>query len=149
MHIDKRRILFVEDSEEDFLIMKKAFKINNLEKFVFRVNTGDKGLDYLLNQGNYSNKDEYYKPELIILDLNLPGLDGRELLKLIKNTPDLKKIPVVILTTSGDQQDIEDCYSSGANTYLKKPVEFDGFIQLIKQLKDYWFGIAILPRIIT
>lgn len=144
----EKRILFIEDSEEDYLIANRAFKINKLDHYIFRVNTGDKGLDYLLNKGEFTDLDKYYKPELIILDLNLPGMDGRELLKLIKQSSGLKKIPVVIFTTSGDLQDIENCYLEGANTYLKKPIDFSGFVDSVKSLKNYWFGVAVLPEVI-
>ena len=76
----------------------------------------------------------------------MPGLDGRKTLEIIKRTPELKRIPVVILTTSDDERDVSACYEMGANTYIQKPVDFDGLIAAIKQLKEYWFEIALLPK---
>jgi two-component system response regulator len=83
---------------------------------------------------------------LILLDLNLPGTDGREVLGEIKQDEGLKRIPVLVLTTSTDERDIDKCYQMGANSYVKKPVDLDGFMTSIQRLKDYWFGVAILPR---
>ena len=83
---------------------------------------------------------------MILLDLNLPGTDGREVLEDIKGDAELQSIPVVVLTTSSDERDIEACYQAGANSYVQKPVNLDGFIEAIRRLKDYWLEIAILPR---
>ena len=83
---------------------------------------------------------------LILLDLNMPGLDGRKTLEIIKQNQALKKIPVVILTTSDDERDVKACYELGANTYVQKPVDFDGLIAAVKRLKQYWFEIALLPK---
>jgi two-component system response regulator len=86
------------------------------------------------------------KPGIILLDLNMPGLDGRKTLEIIKRTQQLRSIPVVILTTSNDERDVQACYDLGANTYIQKPVDFDGLISAIKRLKEYWFEIALLPK---
>jgi two-component system response regulator len=88
------------------------------------------------------------RPAIILLDLNMPGTDGRTALKEIKTDPKLKDIPVVVLTTSNDHIDIDACYEDGANTYIHKPVDLDGFFSAIKQLKEYWFEVAILPKTI-
>jgi two-component system response regulator len=85
------------------------------------------------------------KPGLILLDLNMPGLDGRKTLQAIKSNLHWRKIPVVILTTSDDERDIEGCYALGANTYVQKPVDLDGLFSAVQRLKEYWFEIAILP----
>src|SRR5205085_1085086 len=94
----------------------------------------------------YLRDKDKSKPGLILLDLNMPGLDGRRILEIIKRHECLKKIPIVILTTSDDERDIQSCYTLGANTYIQKPVDFDGLILAIKQLKEYWFEIALLPK---
>jgi two-component system response regulator len=83
---------------------------------------------------------------VILLDLNLPGTDGREVLEEIKRDADLTRIPVIVLTTSSDQRDIDRCYQAGANTYIQKPVDLESFFRAIAQLKEYWFEIAALPR---
>ncbi|MBS1212917.1 MAG: response regulator, partial [Proteobacteria bacterium] len=85
-------------------------------------------------------------PIVILLDLNLPGTDGREVLAEIKQDERLRQIPVVVLTTSSDERDIERCYQMGANSYIKKPVDLEGFMRAIQLLKDYWFEIVILPK---
>ncbi len=85
-------------------------------------------------------------PSVILLDLNLPGTDGREVLAEIKKADHLKSIPVIVLTTSTDDRDIQGCYRMGANSYVKKPVDLEGFMQSIQRLKDYWFEVVILPK---
>ncbi|MCE3232209.1 MAG: response regulator [Rickettsiaceae bacterium] len=132
-------ILIVEDSEDDFDATRRAFTKANLLNPIEHAVSGDKALEYLKNEGNC-------KPGLILLDLNMPGLDGRMTLEIIKQHRNLKKIPVVILTTSDDERDVKACYELGANTYIQKPVDFDGLICAIKQLKEYWFEIALLPK---
>src|SRR6202012_1007559 len=92
------------------------------------------------------NTERALRPGLVLLDLNMPGQDGRKTLEIIKRSPELKKIPVIILTTSDDERDVKACYELGANTYIQKPVDFDGLIAAIRRLKEYWFEIALLPK---
>lgn len=132
-------ILIVEDSEDDYDATKRAFSKANLRNPIHRAASGEEALKYL-QQG------EACHPGIILLDLNMPGLDGRQTLKLIKQNPALKQIPVVVLTTSDDERDVKGCYELGANTYIQKPVDFDGLIAAIKQLKEYWFEFALLPK---
>ena len=82
---------------------------------------------------------------MILLDLNLPGTDGREVLEEVKSDPDLRTIPVIVLTTSTDERDIHKCYSEGANSYVQKPVDFEGFLQAVRRLNDFWFELVIFP----
>lgn len=133
-------ILIVEDSEDDFDATKRAFDKANLRNPIHHAISGEEALNYL------KKKDEHCCPGLILLDLNMPGIDGRQTLRLIKQDPEMKKIPVVVLTTSDDERDVQSCYDLGANTYIQKPVDFDGLIGAIKQLKEYWFEIALLPK---
>ncbi|MDO3388536.1 response regulator [Gilvimarinus sp. SDUM040013] len=139
--------MVVEDSDDDYDIMMEAFSIyNNVKNPVVRFEDGKEALRYLndLSEAKEQSKDHF--PGIILLDLNLPGIDGREVLRQVKSNERLRKIPVVILTTSQDERDIEDCYAIGANTYIQKPVDLDKFFEAIKQLNEYWFEIAILPK---
>lgn len=132
-------ILLVEDSEDDFYATKRAFAKANLFNPIQRACSGEEALSFL-------HEASREKPGLILLDLNMPGIDGRKTLEIIKQDDDLKSIPVVILTTSNDERDISTCYTLGANTYIQKPVDFDGLIEAMKRLKGYWFEIALLPK---
>ncbi|MBU4036916.1 MAG: response regulator, partial [Proteobacteria bacterium] len=139
-------ILIVEDSHEDYEATIRAFKKTSLSNPIIRCESGDDALDYLHRRGIYSDQSKFPTPGIILLDLNLPGSDGRDVLKDIKSHDYLKKIPVVVLTTSNDERDIDRCYEAGANSYICKPLNVDGFIRSIQQLKDYWFEIVILPK---
>ena len=139
-------ILIVEDNDDDFFATMRAFKKVGLANPVQRCTNGDQALDYLFRHGEYSAADRAPRPGIILLDLNLPGTDGRQVLRTVKADPDMKKIPVIVLTTSSARQDIEACYADGANTYIQKPVNLDGFVHAMVQLKKYWLEIAILPK---
>ena len=139
-------ILVVEDSDDDYEATIRAFKKANLHNPVTWCKSGRDALDFLKHEGNYKDVAQNMRPGLILLDLNMPGLDGRKTLQLIKEDNALKQIPVIILTTSSDERDVEACYQMGANTYVQKPVDFDGLIEAIKRLKEYWFEIALLPK---
>jgi two-component system response regulator len=141
-----QNILLVEDSEDDYEATIRAFKKSNMANPVTWCQSGQAALDYLHGVGAYTNRADRQTPGLILLDLNMPGIDGRKTLNLIKEDNDLCKIPIVILTTSADERDINACYQMGANTYIQKPVSFEGLIEAIKRLKEYWFEIAILPK---
>ena len=108
--------------------------------------TGEAALDYVFKRGDYANNPEVQIPDLILLDLNMPGLDGRQVLRALKADNATKAIPVVVLTTSNDPKDINACYDLGASTYIQKPVSFAGLTEAIGKMKDYWFGVALLPQ---
>ncbi len=139
-------ILIIEDSPEDFEATVRAFNKSGLGNPVYHCEDGDDALDYLYHRGKFSDPEKSPRPGIILLDLNLPGTDGREVLCEIKNDLDLRKIPVIVLTTSKDQRDIEHCYEAGANSYIHKPVNINGFFESIQRLKDYWFEIVVLPK---
>ena len=139
-------ILVVEDSDDDFLATARALKKAGLANPVQRCTNGDQALDYLFRRSEYADAGRSPKPGLVLLDLNLPGTDGREVLRVIKLDPVLRKVPVVVLTTSSADQDIQRCYDYGANSYVQKPVDLQGFVQAMTRLKEYWFEVAILPR---
>ena len=121
-------------------------KKTNMANPIYRCEDGDDALDYLYHRGEFSDPETSPTPGVILLDLNLPGTNGRDVLEVIKQDDALKKIPVIVMTTSSDERDIEGCYKAGANSYVHKPVDFDGFIRSIQRLTDFWFEIAILPK---
>lgn len=146
-HTEKMRgILLIEDNPDDFEATQRSFKKANLVNPLFWCSNGQDGLDFLKRRGKYSQREDVIRPALILLDLNMPGVDGRTLLELIKQDKGLRSIPVVILTTSTDERDIERCYELGASTYIQKPVDFEGLVQAAARMRDYWFGIALLPK---
>lgn len=139
-------ILIIEDSNEDFDATIRAFKKSRLSNPVRRCKTGDEALEYLDYVAENKNPENYPRPGIILMDLNLPGTDGRDIIKYMNGIDSLKLIPVVILTTSDNENDIKHCYLYGANSYIQKPVSIEGFINAINLLKEYWFEIVILPE---
>jgi CheY-like chemotaxis protein len=139
-------ILLVEDSIDDHDAAIRSFKAAHLDNPVHWCRTGQDALDYLKREGAYAQPAPDTKPALVLLDLNMPGVDGRSVLASVKNDPALKQIPIVVLTTSRDERDVAQCYELGASTYIQKPVDFDGLIGAVSRIKEYWFGIALLPK---
>jgi CheY-like chemotaxis protein len=140
-------ILLVEDSPEDFEATERAFRRSGLKNPIYRCADGDEALDYLYRRGAYADPASAPRPGIILLDLNLPGTDGREVLETVKRDDSFKQIPVIVLTTSSDERDVQACYSAGANSYIQKPVDLDGFMKAIEHLNGYWFEVVILPRV--
>ena len=139
-------ILLVEDSVDDYEAAMRSFKAAHLDNPIQWCKTGQDALDYLKHEGAYAQASASARPGLVLLDLNMPGIDGRKVLAIAKQDPALRKIPIVILTTSSDDRDVTQCYELGASTYIQKPVEFEGLVQAVGRIKDYWFGIALLAR---
>jgi len=139
-------ILLVEDSPEDYEATLRAFRRSGLKNPVQRCEDGEEALNYLYRRGEYADPAKAPRPGVILLDLNLPGTDGRQVLSEIKNSDHLRDIPVVVLTTSADERDIAACYRAGANSYIQKPVDIDGFMKAIERLNGYWFEVVILPK---
>jgi len=139
-------ILLVEDSPEDYEATMRAFKKSNLKNPIFRCKDGQEALDYLFNQNQFQDKNQFPRPCIILLDLNLPKVDGREVLQKVKSDPSLKTIPVIILTTSDDDIDIQKCYELGANSYIRKPVDLINFFESIQKLSEYWFEVVLLLK---
>ena len=139
-------ILVVEDSPEDWEATRRAFRQAGLRNSLVHCADGDQALDYLYQRGVYAEPGTCVRPNVILLDLNLPGTDGREVLAELKADENLRSIPIIVLTSSSDPVDIEGCYRDGANTYIQKPVDLKGFMDAVVRLKDYWLEIAILPR---
>ncbi|WP_246035850.1 response regulator [Aliishimia ponticola] len=132
--------MIIDDNDDDFEATERALrKSSNLANPLIRCSDGAEAWDMLNNQDNLL-------PALILLDLNMPGLDGRRLLARIKQDERLCVIPVVIMTTSTREEDVSQCYAMGANTYVRKPVSWNEFSEAISRLHDYWFHFALLPK---
>jgi CheY-like chemotaxis protein len=138
-------ILIAEDDEDDFVIIKEAFGEAQISSQLNWVKNGEELLDYLLHRGTYKDLINSPHPDLILLDLNMPKKDGREALKEIKSHPKLRTLPIVILTTSMNQEDVFYCYDWGANSFIRKPASFIQFTDLVKTLMKYWFEKVELP----
>jgi CheY-like chemotaxis protein len=137
-------ILLADDDEDDRLITQHAFARHHLANNLRFVVDGEDLMDFLHRRGKYGQAP---RPGLILLDLNMPKKDGREALKEIKADPSLRKIPVVILTTSGEEEDILKTYDLGANSYIRKPVGFEALVKIIDTLGTYWFQVVELPSV--
>ena len=135
-------ILMVEDNPGDVRLTKEAFKDAKLHNNLNVVGDGVEALAFLRKEGEYT---QVPRPDVIMLDLNLPRKDGREVLEEIKNDPDLRRIPVVILTTSEAENDILAAYNLHANCYITKPVTLGQFVAIVKNIQDFWFTIVKLP----
>lgn len=138
-------ILLVEDSPVDAKITTKALERGRVRNELHLVKDGLAAVDYLTNQNEYAEKDKYPRPDLILLDLHMPKMDGREVLEFIKNNVIFKSIPVIMLTTSEREEDILKSYEMGVNSYITKPVEFDDFLSAILAITEYWLVISKLP----
>ena len=130
-------ILLVEDDPADQKLIKTSLRNQKIVNDLYVVNSGEEGMDFLHRHGNYSNGTP--QPDLILLDLNMPGMGGKEFLRQIKGEENLKQIPVVILTTSDAERDIIDSYKLQASGYVRKPVTLDEFKEAMGKLKEYWF----------
>lgn len=135
-------ILMIEDNPYDVRLTQEAFKDAKVCNNLSVASDGDHALRFLRREGEFSGAP---RPDLILLDLNLPGKNGREVLEEIKRDPDLKRIPVVILTTSGDEKDILRAYELHVNAYIKKPVDLDQFIKIVEAVEDFWLTVVKLP----
>lgn len=135
-------VLLVEDDPGDVLMTQEAFADHKVKNNLSVVSDGVEALAYLRRQGKWADAT---RPDLILLDLNLPRKDGREVLAEIKSDPDLMVIPVVVLTTSGSHDDVVSSYRLHANAYVTKPVDFDQFIRAVRQIDDFFIGVVQLP----
>lgn len=141
----RKFILVVEDSDEDFTALERVLKQTKTNVTIYRVCDGEEALDYLYRQENYTDPERFPRPSVILLDLNLPGTDGREVIKQIKQDRSLKSIPIVVLTTSANPKDIKACYLYGANSYMIKPMGVGALKYTIEDFLHYWLDAVILP----
>jgi CheY-like chemotaxis protein len=140
--LDVIDVLLVEDDDGDVLMTREAFEHHKIRNHLHVVQDGEEALQFLRREGPYEDAP---RPGLILLDLNLPRRDGREVLAELKNDPELRVIPVVVLTTSEAEEDIVRSYSLHANAYVSKPVDFDRFIDVIRQIDDFFVTVVKLP----
>ena len=139
-------ILLAEDDPEDVYLISEALDENQITNPLFIVENGEELLDYLHHEGKYTDTKLFPRPGLILLDLNMPLLDGREALEVIYQDPDLRQIPVVVLTTSDAEEDVEVSYRFGAKGYVTKPVTFKGLLENLKTIGEYWLDVVKLPE---
>ena len=137
------KILFVEDNEGDIVLTLEALKEAKINNYITVVRDGEEALTFLKKEGTYKNAET---PDLVLLDINLPKIDGKEVLAKIKSDKELMVIPVVILTTSDSEKDILESYHNHANCYITKPVDFKKFMEVIHTVKDFWISIVQLPK---
>jgi CheY-like chemotaxis protein len=139
-------ILLVEDNPDDVELTRIAFAEAGIESRMAVVRDGAEALDYLFARGAHAGRDPAELPAIVLLDLNLPKLDGREVLQGIRSDPRTRKLPVVVLTTSDEPFDVEASYALGVNSYIRKPVDFDQFVAVVKQIGLYWL-VLNQPRV--
>lgn len=137
-------ILIAEDDEDDRMLAMDALADSQMKDSVRFVEDGEQLMHYLHQTGEFAGMD-LPRPGIILLDLNMPKKDGREALREIKDDPSLRAIPVVVLTTSQDREDVAGAYSLGSNSFITKPVTFDGLVEVMRTLERYWFGVVALP----
>jgi two-component system response regulator len=143
----KKIILLVEDNPDDELLAIRALEKNNIMNDVVVARDGAEALDYLFGTGAYTGRDMSVMPQIILLDLKLPKIDGLEVLRRLRNNERTKLLPVVVLTSSREDRDLTECYSLGANSYIRKPVNFAQFTEAIRQLGLYWLVLNESPPV--
>ena len=136
-------ILLVEDNEGDILLTKDAFEERKIVTDLSIVKNGGDAVDFLFKTGKFTDADT---PDLILLDINLPVKSGHEVLEIIKKDPELKKIPVIMLTTSGNKKDVDRAYENHSNSYVVKPLEMDDFLTAILKIEEFWLSLVTLPK---
>ena len=137
--------LLVEDNPADQQLTIRAFKKGKVNTNLQIANDGQEAMDYLNRVGKYADKKEYPWPDLILLDINMPRKDGKQVLREIKENKEFKTIPIVMLTTSDQEKDILEAYELGVNSYISKPVRINEFIDVINKLEEFWFNLSLLP----
>jgi CheY-like chemotaxis protein len=139
-------ILIADDDSDDRDMIRDALKESRLINELFFVKDGEELMDFLNNRGKFMDLKKYPLPGLILLDLNMPKMDGREALKEIKSDPRIRRIPVVVLTTSEAEEDVYKTYNLGVNSFVTKPVTFDALVKVMSDLGKYWFELVELPK---
>jgi CheY-like chemotaxis protein len=140
-------ILLVEDDENDVVLLQRAFRKAGLDDWLRVVTNGQEAINYLGGSGSYSDRERFPLPFLMLLDLKIPGTDGFEVLRWARSEPDLKRLLIVVLTSSNLQSDVDRAYELGANSYLVKPVEFDEMVHMVQRFQAYWAEINRTPSV--
>src|SRR5262245_4353673 len=138
-------ILIADDDSDDRMLALDAFRENHLPNELRFVEDGEELMDFLKRQGKYKGLAGSPLPALILLDLNMPKKDGREALKEIKTDPELRRIPIIVMTTSKEEEDVYKAYELGVNSFITKPASFDSLVEIVRALTDYWFDVVQLP----
>jgi len=146
--MNNKIILLVEDNQSDIALTKRAFEKGHIVNDLMVVEDGQEALDYIFCMDKYASRDKNDIPALVLLDLKLPKIDGFEVLKRIRSTEKIKRLPVIILTSSKQEQDVAAGYDLGVNSYIRKPVDFNQFVEAIKNLGLYWLVINEPPPFI-
>ena len=147
--LDKRPILLVEDNSDDVALALRAFKKVGITNPITVARDGAEALEWLFCEGEYATRSTKIQPALILLDLKLPRVDGLEVLHRLRNNPCTRLIRTIILTSSHEETDIISCYDSGANSYIRKPVDFDHFLEAVGQIALYWLQLNELPPVLA
>jgi CheY-like chemotaxis protein len=142
-------VLMVEDDDNDVFFVERAFKQAQVVNPLHRVKDGEEALAYLKGEGRFTNRDQFPLPHLMLLDLKMPRKNGFEVIQWVRAQPGLKRMPLVVLTSSKEDPDVNRAYELGANTYLVKPVKFDGLAEMMKTLNLYWLIMAEKPNLAT
>ena len=145
MNMENSMILVVEDNPDDEALTLRALKKNNIGNQVFVVRDGAEALDFLFCTGAYAERDPHDMPQMILLDLKLPKVDGLEVLRRLRADERTRLLPIVILTSSNEEQDLIEGYKNGANSYIRKPVDFNQFVEAVRQLSLYWLVLNEAP----
>ena len=140
-------ILLVEDNDDDELLALRALKKTSVPSTVVVARDGEEALEYIFGQGKYAGRDVSDQPKVVFLDLKLPKLNGIDVLRSIRKDSRTSRVPVVLLTSSDERQDLLDGYDSGANSYISKPVDFNEFVEQVKLLGQYWLGVNRVPAL--
>jgi len=143
--LSQRTILMVEDNDDDFEATRRCFEFAKIRNPIEWCKGGQDALDYLRGEGAYTAPPTHM-PVIALLDLNMPGIDGRQTLALLKKDGRLRKLPVIILSTSADEGDVDMCYELGASSYIQKPIDLEGLQNCVTRIRDYWLGTALLPK---
>ena len=144
---DHAVILLADDRDDDVFLIRRAFLKANIINPLFVVRDGEEAMHYLAGEGKYSNRDEYPLPDLLLLDLKMPRMDGFEVLRWVREQAGLKALRVVVLTSSDEVRDVNAAYQLGANSFLVKPIDFEHFVKVSQALKGYWLWLNKTPEI--
>lgn len=139
-------ILIIEDNPNDAEMALRALRKNKVSNNVLVIDDGEEAMDYIFARGKYESRNHFVRPKLILLDLKLPKISGLQILKALKESPDMKLTPVVVLTSSKQESDLIESYNLGVNSYIVKPVDFDNFVEAVRELGFYWLLLNRVPN---